>query len=294
LQLARRVGLETGDFEFSFLNAALLCHNSIAAGVDLSKIEKNAKSFCDLMVSRKQATLLQRARTFLQTIHHLMGFTKDPLSLSGDIIDFGEALRYATETENLLLRTAILLERTLTAYFFNAYDLANELAGQWREHISIIPAGCGILIASFFDGLVALAVARRCRKGRRKHLRIADSHIKRFKKWASESPHNFVDKLFLLKAERASIFGHHKVAYEKYACANAFAADSGCLWSQAIANERAGEHLAARGEWDLARTYFSRACELWERWGACAKVQRLKADLESNDQYAALRAGHSN
>lgn len=282
LRLAHRVGIETGDFEFSFLNANLFCLNSIEAGEPLVRVEKNVKSFCDLMATRKQETLLQLAKVFLQTIHHLMGFTNDPLALSGDILDFGDAFNHAKSTSNTSLATAILLERTLLAYVFNAYDLANEIADQWRENIFNIPPGAGIFTACYFVGLVSLAMARRCRKERRKHLRVAESNINRFRKWAGDSPHNCLDKLFLLEAERASILGQHKLAYEKYACANALAADSGCLWTQAIANERAGEHLVARGEHDVAKIYFGRACSLWEQWGALAKAQKLKEDLASN------------
>jgi hypothetical protein len=229
------------------------------------------------MATRKQAALLQLAKVFLQTVHHLMGVTSDPLSLSGDIIDFGEASLHATGTGNSTLKTAILVERTLLAYVFNSYEIADDLAGQWRGLIFSIPPGADIFSACYFDGLVALAIARRCKQRRRKNLRIAEAHIKRFKKWATDSPHNCLDKLFILEAERASLLGQHKLAYEKYACANALAADSGCTWSQAIANERASEHLAERGENELAAIYLNRACDLWEQWGAYAKSHRLRA-----------------
>lgn len=253
----------------------------------MTRVEQNVKSFCDLMALRKQESLLQLGRVFLQTLHHLMGYTSDPLALSGDVVDFGDMYRHGTATGNETLTTAVMVERALISYVFNCYDLANELAGHWRHLIFNIPPGADIYAACLFDSLISMAFARKHKNGRAKYLRIADNHIRRFKKWSTCSPHNCADKLFLLEAERASIAGKANIAYEKYACANAFAADSGCLWVQAIVNERAAEHLVGRKQMDLAKIYFNRACQMWERWGASAKAMQLKADLESKNLYFA-------
>ncbi len=282
LRHAHRVGLETGDIEFGFVNANFFCMNSFEAGVPLPQVEKNLKHFCDMMATRKQQPLLRLGMVVLQTMHHLMGFTDDPLSQCGNIVDFTAALDRITETANPMVRVAIAFRRTFLAYIFGDWDLVIELTKLWRSRIFSVPPSAILISACFLDGLVALMVARRFPKERRKNLRIANVQLRRFKTLANDSPQNCLDKLFLLEAERASVVGNNKVALKQYTCANALAADSGCLWSQAMANERAGEHLVACGDNVMARVFFCRAVDVWERWGATAKVQRLKQALASS------------
>jgi predicted ATPase len=286
LRHAYRVGLETGDVEFGFMNALFLCMNSFEAGVPLPHVEKILRGFCDTMATRKQQPLLRLGMLTLQTIHHLMGLTDNPLSMSGNVIDFGETLDLLAESTNPMVRVGIEFRRTCLAYIFGNLDLVVELTKHWRNRMSRVPPSAVFISACFMDGLVALMMARRLVRERRKNLRIANAQIQRFKKLANHSPHNCLDKLFLLEAERASVLGNNMVALKKFTCANALSVDSGCLWSQAIANERAGEHLAACGDNVMARVFFCRAVEVWERWGATAKAQRLKQVLTSSgDQY---------
>ncbi len=280
LRHAHTVGLETGDVEFGFVSANFLCMNCFEAGVPLPCVERSLKTFCDMMAVRKQQPLLRLGMVALQAAHHLMGFTDDPLSLIGDVLDMREFLDVGETTIIPTVKTAMAFRRTFLAYIFDDLDLILELVDLWRGRIFNIPPSAIVLSACFVDGLVALMLARRRPHERKKHLRIADSQIRRFKRLANDSPQNCLDKLFLLQAEKASVMGNHKVAVKKYTCANALAADSGCLWSQAIANERAGEHLSLRGDTLQARKFIDRAIEVWGRWGATAKTRRLKAKWE--------------
>jgi tetratricopeptide (TPR) repeat protein len=277
LRYGHRVGLETGDFEFSFLTSHLFSLSSIQAGVPLNLVEKDVNGFCQLMVSKRHESTLQMAKVLLQTVHHFMGLTENPLSLSGDVIDYGKALDHATETDNAAFKMAILSQRTWLAYIFGSYDLASELVTKWR-HFRYNSAP-DMFVSCLFDGLIAAAAARRHKQQRKRQLAILQENIKTFRKWARVSPNNCQDKLFLLVAEMASLRGDHELAFQKYTCANALAMDSKCLWSQALTNERAGEHLKALGECDLAKPFFRRACDLFAEWGAYAKVQQLKAQL---------------
>jgi hypothetical protein len=277
LRSAHRVGLETGDFEFSFLNSHLLSLSSIGAGVPLNVVEKDVNGFCQLMVTKKHESTLQLALVILQTIHHLMGLSEDPLAVAGNIADYGKALTHATKTDNTTFMMAILSQRTVLAYLFGANDLASELVTKWRHFR--FPSGPDMFLCCLFDGLVAATTARMHRQQRRNNLGILKKNIKALNRWARVAPSNCLDKLFLLEGEQASVQGDHELAYQKYTCANALAADSKCLWVQAIANEKAGEHLKARGECDLAKPFFHRAFALFEEWGAHAKAEQLKGHL---------------
>lgn len=279
LRHAHRIGLETGDFEFAFTIANLLFINSFHAGVPLPHLEKALKTCCDMMETRKQQQLLRRMCMIgLQTVHHLMGFTDDPLLSPGDVVDLATALDDLPETNNQMAGASLDLRRIFIAYVFGDCDLVVDIVKERLGRVYRFPQSALVMSGCILHGLVAAMMARRRPKERTKCLRILSRQIRRFKKWAYDSPQNCLDKLFLLRAESASVMGKHKVAVTHYINANALAADSGCLWLQAIANERAAEHLAQHGDAFAARAFFLRACEVWERWGASAKVRRLRME----------------
>jgi hypothetical protein len=278
LRSAHRVGLETGDFEFSFLNSHIFGLSAIEAGVSLSQVEKDVNGFCQMMVTKRHESTLQLALVILQTVHHLMGLSVDPLAVAGDVTDYGKALDHAVETNNATFQMAILTQRTVLAYVFGANDLALELIAKWRHFR--FPSGPDMFLCCLFDGLVAATAARQHRQQRRSHLGILKNSIKALTRWARDAPSNCLDKVFLLEGELASLRGNHIVACQKYTCANALALDSKCFWVQALANERAAEHYKLRCEYDLAKPFFRRAVDLFAEWGAYAKAKRLRAYLE--------------
>jgi hypothetical protein len=116
---------------------------------------------------------------------------------------------------------------------------AIEEKGYWR-----MPSTFERVSLFFIGSMVALAAAREGRDVR-KNLKFAKSAVKVFKVWATHSPHNCLDRLFLLEAELASVCGQNAKAYEKYTCAMAMTAHSGFLMMDALANERAARHLLA-------------------------------------------------
>ena len=69
-------------------------------------------------------------------------------------------------------------------------------------------------------------------------------------------------------------------AYEKYVCSIALAIDSGFLYVQALAYERAARHFLALGQKARAEPFFQKACQGNEEWKGMAKLRKLQAELE--------------
>jgi predicted ATPase len=276
---AHHVGMQTGDVVFASLCANIYCDNAIDSGTPLGVIEHEWRGFQEVMLSNRQISLLRMAMPAVQTVHHYMGLSEDPLSRKGDILDYDEVLEDALKHQRVISASYIRLSRMVVAYVFNDYDLASANAVEEKDYWQL-PCTFERASSYFIGSMVALAEAREGKEVRKK-LKFAKRAVKVFKVWATHSPHNFLDRLFLLQAEVASVCGKNTKAYEKYACAVAMTAHSGFLMMDALANERAARHLLAIGEVLDAEPYFRRACSSYDKWGGKAKLVRLQAEVDA-------------
>jgi predicted ATPase len=276
---AHHVGMQTGDVIFAGLCANIYCFNAMDAGTPLGVIEREWRGFQEVMLSNKQISVVRSAMPSIQIVHHYMGLSEDPLSGKGDIYDHDEALRDAIKHQSVINVLGIHLSRMEVAYVFNDYALAAANAIEEKDYWRM-PSTFQMVSSFFIGSMVALAAAREG-KDVRKNLKFAKNAVEVFKGWATHSPHNCLDRLFLLEAELASVCGQNAKAYEKYTCAIAMTAHSGFLMMDALANERAARHLLAIDEVSDAEPYFRRACSSYDELGGKAKLVRLQAEVDS-------------
>ena len=133
-------------------------------------------------------------------------------------------------------------------------------------------------------GLTALALLRN--KGdtsrRRKRKDLAAKAIAKFQKWSDTCPQNFLPGLFLLEAEnfgRSSQAELRAKAHAKYTCAIALARHGGFMMEEALANELAGSFFLRQRDEMTAAPYLRLSLNLYEVWGAKAKVERLRVEI---------------
>lgn len=275
---AHRIGIQTGDSEFAVLCADLYLMNALEGGVPLDAIDREWTGFFDLMVSRRHETAIAFTLPWAQAIHHFMGYTDNPLLSKGDLVDYDEAMERSVQRQAFIQVVSISCTRMMISYVFNDYDQAARSAETLPDLLKI-PPSFERVSTLFYSTLTFLAVAR-TGKDVRRHVGKAKEAIKTFRRWATDSPKNCLDKLFLLQAELFSVLGKHSRAYEKYIASIACAKDQGFLLTHALANERAARHLYGLGRTDEAFLFFENACKCYGEWHGHAKVTRLKAEVE--------------
>jgi len=276
---AHRVGMQTGDVEFASLCANLYCFHAAESGVPLNIIHQEWSGFRELMLSNRQHSLLRMSMPTVQAVHHYMGLSEDPLSTKGDLMDYDEALEEALKMGNTTSALGIRACRMEVAYVFNHSDLAAELADTLLKDMWQMPPSFDQIPVFFFAGMVAAAMVAKGKSARR-NMKTTKKILKFLRRWATSTPHNCLDKLFLLEAQIASVTGKNAKAYEKYTCSIALAKDSGFLFMHAFANEHAGRHLYQLGDLHAAAPYFRKACSSYEEWGGKAKYKQLLAEVE--------------
>jgi hypothetical protein len=280
---AHRVGMNTGDIEYSCLCANIWCFMSLDSGVPLDAIEKQWKSLQETMKAHRQTSLIRLSVPWVQFIAYYQGQS----------VDFGE-----TETllknyvgENNPYANDIYWWQAKTAYLFNDLERADKLAllaNFWKFRNSSGPTTENVFV-SFLNGMIAFSmvmdrqrsasVPSPCRS-RRQYMREGKNMIGYIKKYALWCPSNFLAMKILLQAELAAVKKQAENVMELYICAIALAKDNRNLFLQALANERAGRYcLQSLRRAPAAIPYFKQALSTYSEWAAHRKVDHLKAEL---------------
>jgi hypothetical protein len=169
--------------------------------------------------------------------------------------------------------------RVMLAYVFGDYELAAKCMRPSFLDFGMPPI-VQALYSVFFEGMTALALVERG-TNRRSNLRLARRIIKKMKQGSALTPHTFLGKEYLLKAERDSVLGKTGNATKRYICAIGVARESGIRLDHALSNERAGRHYVRLGESDAAESYFRAAYASYVCWGAKAKASQLLSEINA-------------
>ena len=105
-------------------------------------------------------------------------------------------------------------------------------------------------------------------------------YLKKLKKWAKDSPDNYLHKYELAMAEYYRTKGDRIKAADQYELAVEHAHQSRYLNDDAIANECAAKFYITQNKKDIALTYIVKARYAYLKWGAKAKVEFLDQHYE--------------
>lgn len=142
----------------------------------------------------------------------------------------------------------------------------------------------------FYAALVLLARYPEASKSEKLYYKkFIQKSLKKFRKWTVSSPVNNEQRLKILEAEQARVFGKKATARAAFDEAIDLSKKNKFPLEEALAHELAGRFYAASGKNRLAGEYFTDAFAIFSAWGADAKITQLKAfcaelDLSDPDQ----------
>uniref|UniRef100_A0A7S0KXE6 Anaphase-promoting complex subunit 5 n=1 Tax=Asterionellopsis glacialis TaxID=33640 RepID=A0A7S0KXE6_9STRA len=268
---AHQVGLGTGDFEFAMVAAYIHSLLTFFLGKPLLKVEKVISHYLLLMTEYKQDQYFNVTTPMLQAVENLAGRSKDPIVLTGNVMNQGAALQIINESKDQSFEVIFSFWRLYLAYMFHNYELASEMAITSRPTAFIYG-----LHQCLFDGLTAVAIGQTSKRWeKRKCIKSAEKSLKKAKK-VTQSQHTAMNKIFLLKAEIALLKSGMDSALPLYELSIELAKSSGFVHEEALANERAGLALLHLNTEDsFGFSFLQNAIKLYEDWGAHAKVAHL-------------------
>ena len=286
LKIGYRTGLQTGDIEGGCLCANFYVHFAFESGMKLESVLKGWQFIHERMTTNQLRSLLSFVLPAYQTVHNLMGLSKNPVSGKGDIVDYDTAVEMASQNGHESLIVIIHSLKLLNAFMFNDYQqAAEELI--YAKQVAVLNLTVKNMSVMFFAGLVAIATARQG-IDTKKNLKMGKSFLKELNDWRLESPHIVLDKIFLLEAELASLQGRNSRARAKYMCAIALAQHTGLGLMIGLANERFARHHFALGNYEEARSFFDVACNSYREWGGMGKHDLLRSEI--NDLFSSVPA----
>ena len=272
-----KIGLETGDLEFTGYAILNYCHNLFLLGKPLEYVAQKQAQYMAFLEKLEQPFSRVYTSIWWQLTLNLTGQSEAKKELSGTAFNEAEKLSILQETKNFTSLFSLYLAKTILNYLFKDWEKALEYAAIASEYESAVAGLSTLGQNSFYPSLVMLALYPNADSNSQKeYLEKVQSNQHKLQLWARHAPMNFQHKYDLVAAEKARVLGQVLEAMDLYEQAIKGAVDNGYIQEEALAYELAGEFYLSRGMKKIADTYLKEAHYGYNRWQAFAKVQDLE------------------
>ncbi len=275
---AYHAGLESGDLVY----VSYACDQTLlvrfAVGAELPGVSDEVHKFLELMQRTKNHVSIEVQTIMRQMIANLEGRTRDPLGLADDAFVEAGYVEHLVEGGHRFPAGYYYAVKAQLAYLHDEPRVALAMMLEAEKYV-----GSGGLLFSydlvFFGCLTILAVLGVEPAGsedRTRYEALLAERRRKIEVWAAEAPVSFLHKKLLVDAEAARVAGDVAAASDAYERAMETARDNEFPHHEALAAELAARFHLARGRTRLARFTMADAVHGYARWGAVAKVQRLR------------------
>lgn len=260
----------------SQLNACLLCWNNSEI-VPLTELEAELREVGGQLSFYGQTLGLVMLKPLWQAALNLMGKCPgDPKVLQGELID--EDIEKAKTGSNPHFMLWVGFCRMKLAYIFRDFDLAEQFLDSAPLIYNNSSGAMDGAEAMVYECLTRLALARRGER-RLRNIFHVKRRLKRLKVWAMHAPMNFLGKQLLLEAELAAVRGDRQKANSHYRSSILHSREEGFFLEEALANEQLGRFYLESDDRESAVPFLKAAKEVYEKWGAAAKVKHFEAEF---------------
>ena len=249
---------------------------SYFSGRELTTIEKEMEEHRNAMLKTGHETSIRLCELYRQTSLNFAGITKDPCVLIGDHFDERTLLPVYTKSNDRTLVFNIYFHRLIQYFYFHQPEKALENLPYVEDYLDgVLGTFCmplvhfygTLVLAANFEGLTIYERGR-------SRIKIKQS-IRTLKRLSQSSPENILNKLYLLKAEKARLDRDHFNAGSFYDLAIKYAGTNQFIQEEALANELAASFYRSIGRDETAKFYLHQALACYQLWGAQAKVKDL-------------------
>ena len=140
--------------------------------------------------------------------------------------------------------------------------------------LTLIHSGFLYHISFFYDCLISLSIVKPHDKNETliQHTKM---NLSKLRNLSAHAPMNYLNKVHLVEAEMAAVYGDVPKAVKNYEEAISLSKKYGILCDEAICCERAGMFFLNSGSTTTASQMLLKACRCYNDWGAKAKVHQL-------------------
>ncbi|MDQ5941269.1 MAG: hypothetical protein QG572_82, partial [Pseudomonadota bacterium] len=278
LEQAYAVSLEKGDFEYASYARNNQMQMLFHCGTSLPELlPEMERAHSDLLRFQVGSSLYWND-IWWQTARNFTLEASPPDTLAGPAYDENVSLPQHLKVEDHSTLFLLFCAKTMLAVVFNDIPQAVVHARAARASLK---GGVGMHaepLFHFYESLAVLAdVDGKDHRLRIVALRMAARNQKKLRHWADHAPMNYQHHWCLVEAERMRINGQSEDAIRYYEMAIDLARDNGFIHEEALAYELASRYHQQQKRERIATHYLRQAMQLYERWGALAKVAQLRA-----------------
>lgn len=245
-------------------------------GRELPAIVNEMDKHYNALLKTGHDTSIRLCEIYLETVLNFKGDTKDPCSMSGEHFNEEKMLSQYIESNDRTVVFSVYLHKLIQYYYFGRFREARECLAHAEKYMDGVLGTICVPLIHFYRVLI-LASKYEGMKGLEKlHSRVKiNNSIRLMEKLASSVPDMTLNKLYLMKAEKARIDKKYQKAGEYYDKSIELAGKNGLIQEEAIANELAGRFYISCGREKVSRIYINSAYSCYQRWGAGAKTEDL-------------------
>jgi hypothetical protein len=271
---ALRAGLEMGDVRHVCYTRVHRAHRMFLVGRNLDECHAETESAGRHLTEVRAVRPLTGIRILRRALAPLRGTTAEPGDAQMSDERFTELLLTTGNAQALYTHGQM---QAMVSFFLGDLAASAKWVAYAAPSVAVAAGLFSLPDYHLFQGLILAQRVKDAAEGERPALleRIGGI-VERLGKWAGHSPGNFAHKLALAQAELARVRGaplEEVIALYDEALR---AAGDGFLNMRALIHELKAQFLADGGQLNLARTHLRGAYDLYQSWGAQAKLRQLE------------------
>jgi len=259
--------LEIGLHHYSTICVGSYCAFAFFCGDTLSTLHDEMCQFEEVHnMQRKRYMAIKQAILNLQDSN-----LEHPSVLSGEIFRYESLLDANGLKSDLGNSYTICL---MVAYLFGDIQTALKMKNRCKALGNCFNHTSNKLLFYFYDSLVSALVVKKLEK-KDEYIQIIAENIRKLGRYAENAPMNYLNKVYLLKAELAVVQNKEVDAETHYEMAVSLSKESEFLIEEAIALERCANLYFDKGAKQHATKLLFQSYSCFKRWGATAKTAHM-------------------
>lgn len=278
------IGRETGDLNCASYALLSYCIGCYYSSKSLNKVAQEISLYKEEIQRIQQELPLNCTAIYHQLVLNLQGTEATFGDLKGEAYDETEMLPRHLAANDTTGLFHLYFSKLMLSYFGQNFTAAVENANLTEPYLAGVTGQMVVPQFHFYDALARLAIYPNCKQEEQQIiLQKVTAYQAKMQKWAAHAPMNFLNKYYIVEAERHRVLGERLEAIEFYDLAIALAKENQFVHEEAIACELAAKFYLELDRTSLSTTYATlaksfveKAYYAYERWGAQAKLQDLE------------------
>lgn len=273
----RKIYKESSELGLKISAANSISYRLFISGTNLQTVAKELSSYRRAIDKSNQQVLIYRQMIYQQLVENLIeGDSNSLTQFAGSFYNEKKLLHLHEQENDQTTLFQLFLIKLIQSYIFKQFHEGLKISSIAEKYTSGAIGSIFIPLFLFFDSMTRLALYREQKAvSKRFFIRKVEENQKKMHQWSLHAPMNFLDKYYLVEAEKAKTQNKKHQAFELYDKAIDEARKSKFLLEEAIAHERLAQYYKEIEKNYLGKSYLQEARYCYSRWGAMAKVHQL-------------------